>query len=144
MAPQVYGWTCSACSLDWVMRATGLAPDYSRPRAVAEIGYSEEINAQYGLTNASGPGQALIAVLDSYDQGAEQGWLDFDTTYHLATETTGMMSGSAWYHWVGIRGVQGNNLWIANSAPGYKGIWDTLSRSDFSRLGPFNVVWLVD
>jgi hypothetical protein len=39
--------------------------------------------------------------------------------------------------------VQGSNLWVANSAPGYMGIWDSLSREDFNRLGGFNVVWLV-
>jgi hypothetical protein len=38
--------------------------------------------------------------------------------------------------------VQGSNLWIANSAPGYKGIYDVLSRYDFDRLGGFSVVWL--
>jgi hypothetical protein len=144
MAPQTYGWTCSACSLDWVMRSTGLADDYTRPRAVEEIGYPDEINSQVGLTNASGPGQALIDVLESYDQPCQQGWLDFDATYEHAMETTGMMSGSNWYHWVAIRGVQGSNLWVANSAPGYKGIYDVLSREDFNRLGPFSVVWLVD
>ena len=52
------------------------------------------------------------------------------------------MSGQAWYHWVALRGVRGNQIWIANSAPGYKGVWDTLSREDFVRLGAFSVVWL--
>jgi hypothetical protein len=32
---------------------------------------------------------------------------------------------------------------VANSAQGYKGIYDILSRSDFERLGGFSVVWLV-
>lgn len=144
MEPQGADWTCSACSLDWVMRATGLVPEYTRPRAVAEIGYPDEINAEYGLTNASGPGQALRDVLESYDQPTEQGWLSFDEVYDLAQEATGMMSGSTWYHWVSLRGVQGSNIWIANSAPGYKGVFDVLSRYDFERLGPFNVVWLID
>lgn len=144
MPPQVYSWTCSSASLDWVMRATGLVPEYNRYRAVLEIGFPDQINPQYGLTNIDGPGQALRDVYASYDQPTEQGWPDFDTVYELAQDFTGQMSGSAWYHWVAIRGVRGSNLWVANSAPGYKGIWDELSRSDYSRLGPFNVVWLVD
>jgi hypothetical protein len=53
------------------------------------------------------------------------------------------MSRANWY-WVAIRGVQGSNIWIANSAPGYKGVWDTLSREDFNRLGGFSVIWLVE
>jgi hypothetical protein len=144
MAPQTYGWTCSACSLDWVIRAVELVPEYTRPRAVQEIGYPEQINSSVGLTNVDGPGQALMDVLGSYQQATEQGWLDFDTVYEMAQETTGLMSGSAWCHWIAIRGVQGSNIWVANSAEGYKGIYSTLSRSDFSRLGPFNVVFLVD
>ena len=144
MEPQIYGWTCSACSLDWVIRSTLLVPEYDRPRAVAEIGYPDQINENVGLTNVDGPGQALMDVLASYDQPSEQGWLDFDTVYELAKESTGMMAGSAWGHWVAIRGVQGSNLWVANSAPGYKGVYDVVSRSDYSRLGPMNVVMLVD
>jgi hypothetical protein len=140
MQPQVYGWTCSTCSLDWVLRATAAAPDHTRQQAVLEVGYPENINAQYGLMNANG--DALIDVYLSYGLDVEQAWLDYDTVYQIAQSTTGQMSGGAWYHWVAIRGVSGNDLWIANSAPGYKGIHDTLSRADFERLGPFSVVWL--
>ena len=124
------------------MRSTGLVPDYDRERAVYEIGYTDQINPWTGLTNANGPGQALRDVYAAYNQPTSQGWLDFDSVFELVQDTTGQMSGTNWYHWVALRGVQGNNIWIANSAPGYKGIWDVLSRSDFNRLGPFNVVWL--
>lgn len=143
MEPQLYSWTCSACALDWVKRSTGLDPDSTREQTVYEIGYPEEINPQYGLTNINGPGAALQKVLREYGQDTEQAWLDFDTVYTLAQHSTGMMSGGAWYHWVALRGVSGSNIWIANSAPGYKGVYDTLSRYDFERLGAFNVVWLV-
>jgi hypothetical protein len=140
MQPQVYGWTCAACALDWVLRATALAPHHTRAQAVSEIGYPENINPIYGLMDASG--SALRDVYTSYGQETDQGWLDFDTVYELAQGTTGQMSGAAWYHWVAIRGTQGTNLWIANSAPGYKGVYDVLSRADFERLGGFSVVWL--
>jgi hypothetical protein len=142
MAPQVYGWTCSACALDWVLRATYLAPEHTRDQAVDEIGYPDNINATYGLMDSSG--SALRAVYEQYGQATEQGWLPFDTVYELAQRTTGQMSGASWYHWVALRGVQGSNLYIANSAPGYKGVYDVLSRADFDRLGGFSCVWLVD
>lgn len=113
----------------------------SRETTVYEIGYPANISADVGLHDANGT--ALRRVLhDIYGQDTDQGWLDFDTTYTLAQEGAGMCSGQAWYHWVGIRGVQGSNLWVANSAPGYKGIYDTVSREDFNRLGGFSVVWL--
>jgi hypothetical protein len=140
MAPQFYDWTCSCCALDWVKVATGLAPVSDRYATTMEIGYTHNVNPSYGLMDASG--SALRAVLRDYGQETEQGWLDFDTVYALAQETTGMMSGANWYHWVALRGVQGSNIWIANSAPGYKGVHDYLSRDDFARLGGFSVVWL--
>jgi len=108
----------------------------------AACGGSVNITPSVGLCDASGP--ALRAVYSRYNQPTEQAWLDFDTVWQLAQETTGQMSGARWYHWVGIRGVQGDNLWVANSAPGYKGIYDIVSRADFERLGGFSVVWLVE
>lgn len=141
---QLYDWTCSGCSLDWVKRAVGLVTTDdiygSRQTTVYEIGYPNNISPDVGLHDASG--SALRAVLSMYGQDSEQDWLNFDATYALAQQGAGMMSGQAWYHWVGIRGVQGSNLWVANSAPGYKGIYDTVSRDDFNRLGGFSVVWL--
>lgn len=141
MEPQIYDWTCAACSLDWVLRASRIDPNSNRVQVTHQIGYPHNINPQYGLMDANG--SALQNVLDSYGQPSEQSWLDFDTVYSLATHTTGLMSGAHWYHWVALRGVQGSNIWVANSAPGYKGIYDTLSRYDFDRLGGFSVVWLV-
>jgi len=142
---QLYDWTCSACSLDWLKRALGLVVTDdvygSRETTVYEIGYPNNISPDVGLHDASGA--ALRSVLSSiYGVATEQGWLDFDLTYAIASEGPGMMSGAAWYHWVGIRGVQGSSLWVANSAPGYKGIYDHVSREDFARLGGFSVVWL--
>jgi hypothetical protein len=140
MPAQVYDWTCSACALDWVLRATGLDPDCNRYKAVYLIGWPDNINEEHGLMDASG--QALRDVYEGYEQPTGQAWLDFDTTYALASHTTGQMSGAEWYHWCAIRGVQGDALWIANSAPGYRDVWDILTRADFERLGNFSVVWL--
>ena len=148
MPAQDASWSCSACALAWVLRATGLNPSASEASEIAEIGYCPNcsgggcnISSALGLCDASGP--ALRAVYSKYGQATEQAWLEFDTVYARALETTGQMSGAAWYHWVSLRGVQGPNLWIANSAPGYKGVWDTLSRDQFNSLGGFSVVWLV-
>ena len=104
------------------------------------IGYPQNINPTYGLMDSSG--SALRTVLDSYGIPTSQGWLTFDQAYAVFSQTFGCMSGGAWYHWVGVRGTIGSNLWVANSAPGYGGIWDELSRADFNRLGPFSVVWV--
>lgn len=140
MAPQIAEWTCSACALDWVLRATGLDPTSTRDQVVYAIGYPQNINETYGLMDASG--SALRAVYESYGQSTAQAWLGFDALYELARGTTGQISGTAWYHWVALRGVQGGAIWIANSAPGYMGVYDLLDRADVERLGPFSVVGL--
>jgi hypothetical protein len=141
MEPQLRDWTCAACSLDWVKVATGLTGASDRYTTTVEIGLPGEINPTYGLMDGSGA--ELQRVLGEYGQASEQGWLDYDSVYALARETTGMMSGANWYHWVSLRGIEGTNLWIANSSPGYKGVYSILSRDDFNRLGSFSVVWLV-
>ena len=140
MVPQIAEWTCSACALDWVMRAAIIEPNYDRIWAVLEIGYPANINPQYGLMDASGG--ALMDVYAAHGQQTRHAYLNFDQVYAAVQRTTGQMSGGAWYHWVALRGVLGDDLWIANSAPGYKGVWDILSREDFNRLGPFSVVLL--
>lgn len=140
MAPQFYDWTCSSCSLDWVLQSTWTRST-DREKTVYEIGYPDQINPAYGLMDGSG--SQLQRVLADYGINSQSGRLGFDDVYRFAMTTTGMMSGAAWYHWVAIRGVQGSNIWIANSAPGYRGVWDSLSREDFNRLGSFSVVWLL-
>jgi hypothetical protein len=141
MEPQLTDWSCAACSLDWLKVATGMEAASDRYTTTMQIGYTEEINPTYGLMDGSGA--ELQRVLGEYGQDSAQGWLDYDSVYALARETTGMLSGAVMYHWMSIRGVEGNNLWVANSAPGYKGIYSILSRDDFNRLGGWSVVWLV-
>lgn len=140
MPTQRVNWTCSACALAWVLRATGLDPDATEDQCVSQIGYPDNINATYGLMDGSGA--ELQRVLADYEQDSAQDWLTFGEVYAGAGQTTGMMSGGGWYHWVAIRGQSDGNLWIANSAPGYRGVGDILTKDDFQRLGPFSVVWL--
>jgi hypothetical protein len=140
MPPQHLDWTCAACSLDWLVRATGVDPFSTRQGTIDAIGYPDNINPQVGL--ADGSGRELQRVLTDYGVETSQAWLDFDTVYQLAQHTTGMMSGARWYHWCGIRGARSGALWIANSAPGYRGVFDVVTREDFERLGGFSVVWV--
>lgn len=147
MPGQLYDWTCSACSTEWTERALGFERSsdvYANREAVTyAIGYPNNINPQYGLMDGSGA-QLQRVLLEQTGRQSEQAFgLDFDAVYAIAAHTPGLMSGAAWYHWVALRGVQGDTIWIANSAPGYRSVWDNLSRADFSRLGGFSVVWLV-
>lgn len=138
MPLQTANWTCSACSLAWALRATAADTTASEWRMVEEIGTPENINSTYGLMDGSG--LQLRRVLANYGLNSNQAWMTFDQVYAMVGEYTGMMSGGAWYHWVALRGKIGDAIWIANSSPGYMGVYDILSRSDFNRLGPFSVV----
>lgn len=141
MPPQHLDWTCSACSLDWLLRATAIDETSTVAEQIQAIGYPEQINAQVGLTNGSGFALQDVLLRD-YEQTSEAAWLGFDAVYALATRTTGLLGGSRWNHWVAIRGARDGAILIANSAPGYRGIFDVLTRESFERLGPFAVVWL--
>ena len=141
MPRQMHSWSCSACALAWVLRATQLNPDATEETEIEEIGYPTNINPTYGLMDGSGA--QLQRVIGQYGVESQQAWLGYDDVYAIFGRTTGLMSGDAWYHWVGVRGHDGGNLWIANSAPNYMGVNDILTRADFQRLGPFSVVWLV-
>ena len=106
------------------------------------IGYPSNINGTYGLMDGSGA-QLQRVLREHAGVETQQNWLSFDQAYAIYSTTPGLGSGGAYYHWVGFRGVQGNNLWISNSAQGYKGIYEQLSRYDFDRLGPWSCLWLV-
>jgi hypothetical protein len=145
---QLYDWTCSCCSTDWLLRAYGCgfnADDIyaSREQTTYAIGYTGNVNSTYGLMDGSGA-QLQRVLREQGGLDTRQGWIDFDTAYAIFSHGKGgVMSGGNWYHWVGVRGVDGPNLWIANSAPGYKGVWDILDRASFNALGPFSVVAVV-
>ena len=142
MPRQQASWSCSACALAWVLRATQLDPNASEGSCIGAIGYPSNINETYGLMDGSGT--QLRRVLSDYDVATEQSWLSFDQAYAAFGDTTGMMSGGAIYHWVGVRGRTGDGqLWIANSAEGYCGVYSTLSRDQFNQWGPWSVVWLL-
>jgi hypothetical protein len=147
MPGQWYSWTCSACATEFVERASGAARGsdiYANREAVGyHIGYPDEINSQYGLMNTEGPGAALQRVLREHaGLETQQGWLSFDEAYDLYSHTFGLGSGQSYYHWVGFRGAANGRIYIANSAPGYCGIWNELTPDDWHRLGSWNCLWV--
>jgi len=143
MPPQYYDWTCSVCATEYVERGSGAGRSddvYANREVVgAQIGYPDNINATYGLMDATG--RELRRVLREHaGLDTRHDWLSFDEAYERYSHTFGLGSGSNYYHWVAFRGVQGSNIWIANSGPGYRGIYDVLSRDDWQRLGPFSCI----
>lgn len=138
MAPQQYNWTCSICSYTWVINATGTDPGLTRDEAAQIIGYPNCVNETYGLMSAD----CMINAFKYYALNAKQAWVTYDQAYAIMEQTTGVINPLGMYHFMAMRGVS-NDLWVANSAPGYHGVYDSLSRSQFNALGPVQVIYLV-
>jgi hypothetical protein len=143
MPGQAYNWTCSVCSTTWALQATDTA--YSnldiyeaRYLVGAAIGHPECVNETYGCMSAD----CLIKEFNAWGLEAIQAWVTFDQAYAICAEFTGVINPQGMYHYMAIRGIQGSNLWVANSAYGYCGVYDTMSRSQFNSLGPVQIVYI--
>jgi hypothetical protein len=139
MPPQARSWTCSICSTDWVLRASGLNPYSTREQVAYQIGYPDCVDEWSGLKDT----MCLLPVFEAYGVDAVQEWVDWERLVEVASSTTGVLNGLGWYHFVGIRGFADGVVAIANSAEGYDGVYSTLNEQQFYALGPFQVVRLV-
>jgi hypothetical protein len=144
MDPQYYEWTCSVCSLAWVLQTTSTAyMDMSatdaRYAAGSTMGYPNCVNEVYGCMSS----QCMINALAAYGLTGVAKYVTFDEAYAIMAETTGTINPQGMYHFMGIRGVTGSSLWVANSAQGYRGIGETMDRSQFNSLGPVELIYLV-
>jgi len=142
MAPQAYEWTCSICSLDWVVNAlanaSGQVPHTNRQEVANIIGVPECVNATYGLMST----QCMQDAMMTFGLESVAAWVTFDQAYAIMRQHTGVINPQGMYHFMGCRGVLESELWVANSALNYCGVWDTLSRSQFNALGPVQIIYL--
>lgn len=140
MPGQVRDWTCSACSVDWVARATALDPTSTREKVVGEMGYPGCIDEAMGLKDV----RCAHRVMEGWGVQVGFQWVDWPMAYSLCESTTGILNSKTWYHYVAVRGVRNGNLWVANSAPGWKGIWDDITPGQFNAwAGSWNLSWIV-
>jgi hypothetical protein len=143
MPGQAYSWTCSVCSVTWVLQASATAYQdtdiYDARYAVGvTMGYPSCVNETYGSMSP----QCVIDTLASYGLVARQAWCSFDQAYAIARQYTGTINPQGQYHYMSLRGVSGSELWVANSAQGYMGVYDTLSRAQFNALGPVSIIYV--
>lgn len=138
MPAQTANWTCSACSLAWMNRALGIEVGTDEFGAVEQIGEPYNINQSYGLMDASGSRLAQCLL----EQGAPSFtcWPSFDQALAFAADLGLMLGGVEWNHWVVGRTATADFIVLGNSAPGWMGIADQLTRADWERLGPFAAV----
>jgi hypothetical protein len=140
MHRQLRDWTCSACSIDWVALATNLDPYSTREKVVGELGYPECIDEEQGLLDT----RCAIRVMEAWNVGVNHLFpRSFEEAYDICSGTTGLLNNKIWQHFVAIRGTAGPRIWVANSAPGYRGIYDTIDRRQWDAWGTWNIVALV-
>lgn len=147
MPGQYYDWTCSVCSTTWVLQATGTAYTDSdtyaaRDEVGSRMGYPTCVNKTYGCMSS----QCVIDCFASYGLRSAQAWVTFDQAYAIMSHTTGVINPQGMYHFMACRGVDYSDypqLWVANSAQGYKGVYDTMTRDQFNSLGPVQIIYLV-
>jgi len=143
MPAQAYSWTCSVCSTTWVLQATDTAYQdadiYDARYAVGtEMGYPACVNETYGLMSQ----QCIVDELARHGLVARQAWCSFDEAYAIARTNTGTINPQGMYHFMALRGTQGADIAVANSAEGYYGVYSTLSREQFNALGPVSIVYV--
>lgn len=138
MPPQQFNWTCSICSFTWTIGALGLDEEFSRTEAADLIGVPYCVNPTYGLMNAD----CLIAAYQSLGLIAKQKYCTFAEAYAICQYFTGVINPIGMYHFMGIRGVRNGGIWVANSAIGYRGVYEDISESQFNQYGPVNLIWI--
>jgi hypothetical protein len=149
--PQDTSWDCSANATAWSLRAAGLP--YTEADVVRGLGPTR-ISPAYGLLDATGAG--LVSWLAEIGVDAENNpnasWEDLQAAAGYQPMVIG---GRNWCHWVAVRmgsdtynrtvpdsGYQNvDELALMNGAAGYRGVYQSLDRGDFSRLGSFSAVW---
>ncbi|HEX8967638.1 MAG TPA: hypothetical protein VF937_07155 [Chloroflexota bacterium] len=139
--PAVYQtgpWQCSAASTAWVLQALGFSQ--TQDDVVRLLGNA--ISADVGLH--FGDGRDLVALLQSLGLPARSGWLHtFEDLQALAGRVPLAMGSATMYHWVAVRGVDGDVLQLANPDRGlYRGVGQTLDRGQFAEFAPFAGVWV--
>lgn len=84
----------------------------------------------------------MIDAFLSYGLSSRQVWVTYDEAYAIMENTTGVINPMGMYHFMAMRGVGPDYLWVANSAPGYRGIENSMTRSQFNSLGPVQIIYL--
>ena len=125
-------------SFKWVVQATMTDSEMTYDEALSIIGYPQCVNPTYGLMSAD----CMINAFSSVGLHSAQRWVTFGEAYSIMGKATGVINPVGMYHFMGMRGVRNGGLWVANSAPGYRGVYDDLDNSTFNSLGPVQVIYL--
>jgi hypothetical protein len=134
---QQYDWDCSAAATAWLGRSTGWG--WQETDVAYEFVRAGIATPRVGLLDGTGVGIVRWLANQPYPAGNLR--VTYDQVVDLVRECPLIMGSSNWYHWTGVRGVSDSGvLSLANSAPGWAGIWQTMDRTRFDTFGDFYAV----
>jgi hypothetical protein len=141
---QVQSWACAIRATTWVLKSLGVNIDAGTLQDEMVPG---RVTPELGLLDARGYGiaETIKAHIPTawHDRVHVFDSISWDELRSLAGQGPIALGGRAWYHWTAVRQANADGtLALANPAPGYKGVGDTLSRGQWDALGPFSAVWV--
>lgn len=136
MPRQQRDWDCSAAATAWMGRSLGWG--WNELDVAYEFAHAGIATPAVGLLDGTGAGIVQWLSLQPFSATHQRG--SWDVVNQLVGQCPLIMGSSRWYHWVGVRGGDGSTLQLANSAPGWAGVYQTMSEAVFNGFGDF---WLV-
>lgn len=141
-------WSCAPTALRWALTSLGRNPG---PTYIEDLLLRDGVvTKEAGLLDASG---AYLAAWigktgpEYYGADGFYGNSEPVVTYNGAAlegdhQYPILIGGRAWNHWTAVRGYdrERNVLLLANPAPGFQGVGQTMSPEQFAQLGPFSMV----
>lgn len=127
-------WDCSAAATAWMGRSLGWGwAELDVAWSFQELGIA---TPQLGLLDGTGAG--IVRWLSLQPMPATNQRTSWSMLADRDWSCPLIMGSSRWYHWVGVRGFDSDGvLTLANSAPGWAGIWQSLTESQFESFGDF-------
>lgn len=141
---QEHSYDCAQDSAEWAMWSLGRKP--ADGWMDSQMQADGIMSTEQGLLDASGAGLAgwiqkqygEFGFLSNNESSVSFDWAaaEGDHAYPV------LLGGRAWGHWSGLYGYDPARdvLLLANPAPGWMGVQQTMDRGQFDSLGPFSAV----
>ena len=149
---QTVSWTCSCAAAAWVMNSLGVptprrdAAKWNEWTAVDELRRicgDRAVSPEYGLAFADMHQMERMYQAQGLETIRWQETSFWGIAGGVAGQYPGQMNGARWYHHAGLRGFDGSDLVLANPAPNWKGVGQTMDPAEWSTWGPWRILFVV-
>jgi len=134
---QTWDWDCSAAATAWMGRSLGWG--WVESDVAFEFVRAGIATPQLGLLDGTGAGIVRWLALQPFEAWTQR--LAYSDVLEITQNRPLIMGSTRWYHWCGVRSVGSDGtIQLANSAPGWAGIFGTMSEAQFAAFGDFYAV----